>query len=165
VTGAGAIKVVAEGGPVAARSLTSNVSLAAPPGPLIPALNESAIVRGGEIARFEKLAHDPDRSAAVRTNLGLFSLSARTFRVRVEGFDTGYRPLGAFEGTLEPYRFTQIDDVLGRVRAPRIDGASVHVEALARDAAFLVYASVIRGADAPPSYLYASPRPDGRPTR
>ncbi len=154
MSGAGALKVTADGGAVGVRSVTSNVTLAAASEALVPALGESAIVRGRDVASFERLVHDPDPGAAVRTNLGLFSLAERPVRVRVEAFDGGMRALGSFEGTLEPYRFTQVDNVLGRVNAPRLDDASLHVTALGRDARFLAYASVIRGANATPVYVY-----------
>jgi hypothetical protein len=80
-------------------------------------------------------------------------------RVRVEAFDPHHVRLGTVEGLIEPFRFTQIDDLFARVRAPRLEGALAQVTVLTGDGSLLAYASVIRGAAAPPIYLYPEPRP------
>ena len=163
--GTGALKVSADGGQVVARSLTSNVALCGTASPLIPALGGEAIVHTGQIIRFEELAHDPDRGVGVRTNLGILSLTEVPIKIRVEAFDASYRSLGSFQGQLDPYRFTQVDDLFARFGAGRLDAGSAQVTALTQGASFLAYASVVRGADAPAVYSYPRPLPAPGSTR
>jgi len=164
-SGSGAIRVIADGGRVSARSLTANVTAAGPGGDLLPALTEANIVHRDELVRFEELAHDPDRGAEVRTNIGVFNLGETPIKVRIEAFDSTYNRLGTFEGLLGSYRFTQVDDLFARFGAPRLDGASAQVSAPSRGGSFLAYASVIRGPSSPAVYLYPKPVPAGHPGR
>ncbi|MGD1147195.1 MAG: hypothetical protein ABR961_04530 [Thermoanaerobaculaceae bacterium] len=163
--GTGALKVSAEGGQVVVRSLTSNVSLAGTAVPLIPALGGEAIAHTNEIVRFDELAHDPNRDIGVRTNLGVFNLTEFPIRIRIEAFDDGYHSLGSFQRQLDPYRFTQVDDLFARFGAGRLEAGSAQVSALTRGASFIAYASVIRGANAPAVYSYPRPLPAPGSTR
>ncbi len=159
--GMGAMRLVAEGRPVAATSLTFNAA-AADAGPLLPTLGEDRAVRSGGRAEFAGLAYDPERAAEVRTNIGLVNLSGAPVKVRAEALDAAGRRLGTVENELGPGVATQIDDIFARVGAPRLDDGRAVVSSPTPDAVLLVYASVIRGRWAQPTYLYPQPEPRAR---
>ena len=156
-SGAGALRLIAEGWRVRAWSVTSNVTGTTPVAALLPALTEDRAIRAGEQASLEGLAFDPDPGAGVRTNIGVLNLSGARVAVRVEAFDARSRPLGVVTGELGPGSVTQIDDLFARVRAPRLEDGRAAVSSATPGAALLVYASVIRGRGAQATYLY--PRP------
>jgi hypothetical protein len=159
-SGLGAIRLVAEGRQVAAGSLTANVAVAAPIGPLLPALREDRAVRTGGRASFAGLAYDPVHDAGVRTNIGVFNLASTPVTVCVAAFDGRSRPLGKAEDEVAPRSFTQIDDIFARLRAPRLEDGHAVVSSPTSGAALLVYASVIRGPTAQAVYLYPQPEPE-----
>ncbi len=159
-SGMGALRLVAAGWRVRAWSLTSNVASAAPPGPLLPALRQGLALHPGERGSCAGLAFDPDRGAGVRTNIGLLNLADRPVTVRIEAWDGGARRLGVIENELGPGVMTQVDDLFARVRAPRLGDGRAVVSSPTPGAALLVYASVIRGRDAQPTYIVLRPEPD-----
>jgi hypothetical protein len=158
--GMGAVRLVADSRQVAAASLTLNAT-AADAGPLLPALGADRALRSGGRAKFSGLAYDPDRAAEVRTNIGVVNLSAAPVKVRAEAFDAAGHRLGAVENELGPGIATQIDDLFARVGAPCLDDGRAVVSSPTPGAVILVYASVIRGPTAPPTYLYPQPEPAG----
>jgi len=95
----------------------------------------------------------------------VFNLTEFPIRVRIEAFDDGYRSLGSFQGQLDAYRFTQVDDLFARFGAGRLEAGSAQVAALTRGASFIAYASVIRGANSPAVYSYPRPLPARGATR
>ena len=156
-SGTGALRMSALAGPIAANGLTSNVARDGVAAPLLPAVGEDVAIHGGERATLQGLAHDPARTAAVRTNLGLLNLSTGPIRVRIQVYDALPDRLGQIEGDLSARGFVQVNDIFARVRAGAVDGGSAVVEALAPHGAFLVYASVIRGPSAPVVYVFPEP--------
>jgi hypothetical protein len=152
--GAGALRLLPRFGPVAVRSLTANVAAGAPQGALLPALTDDDLIRNGVRARMSGLAHDPVPEAAVRTNIGLLNLAPVTILVHVEPYARGPRPLGRLDQTLGPGEFLQIDDVFAKVKAGRVGNGSAVVRTSSKGGAFLAYASVIRGPDAPAVYVF-----------
>ena len=159
-SGMGALRLVAAGWRVRAWSLTANVTSAAPPGPLLPALRQDLALHPGERGSCAGLAFDPDRGAGVRTNIGLLNLADRPVTVRIEASDGGARRLGVIENELGAGVMTQVDDLFARVRAPRLEDGRAVVSSPTPGAALLVYASVIRGRDAQPTYIVPRPEPD-----
>ena len=159
--GMGAVRLVAEDRQVSAASLTFNAA-GVPPGPLLPCLDADRAVRDGGRAEFAGLAYDPDRAAGVRTNLGVVNLSARPIEVHATALDAAGRRLGTVEGELGPGLATQIDDLFSRVGAPGLDDGRAVVSSPTPGAVLLVYASVIHGRTAQPTYLYPRPEPRGR---
>lgn len=157
--GAGALRLVPRFGPVAARSLTANVAAGAPQGALLPALTDDDLIRSGVRARMSGLAHDPVPEAAVRTNIGLLNLAPVTIVVRVEPYARGPRPLGRLDQKLGPGEFLQIDDVFAKVKAGSVGNGSAVVQTSSKGGAFLAYASVIRGPDAPAVYVFPEKEP------
>ena len=153
-TGTGVVKVAADGGRLLVRSLTANVAAGRPATTLLPALTEDQVVRRDGRAVFGDLVADPDPGSAVRTNVGVFNVAAVPITVRIEVFDNSGRRLGRIGGQLRPRAFTQIDDLFGRFRAPKLDEGRVELTTLTRGGAFLAYASVIRGAGAPAEYRF-----------
>ena len=152
--GAGALRLLPRFGPVAVRSLTANVAAGAPQGTLLPALTDDDLIRSGVRARMSGLAHDPVPEAAVRTNIGLLNLAPVTILVHVEPYARGPRPLGRLDQQLGPGEFMQIDDVFAKVKAGRVGNGSAVVQTSSKGGAFLAYASVIRGPDAPAVYVF-----------
>jgi hypothetical protein len=157
--GAGALRLLPRFGPVAVRSLTANVAAGAPQGVLLPALTDDDLIRSGVRARMSGLAHDPVPEAAVRTNIGLLNLAPVSILVRVSLFGRGSQPLGHLEQRLKPGQFVQIDDVFAKVKAARVSNGSAVVQTPSKGAAFLAYASVIRGPDAPAVYVFPEKEP------
>jgi hypothetical protein len=157
--GAGALRLVPRFGPVAVRSLTANVAAGTPHGALLPALTDDDLIRSGVRARMSGLAHDPVPEAAVRTNIGLLNLAPVTIIVRVEPYAHGPRPLGRLDQKLRPGEFLQIDDVFAKVKAGKVGNGSAVVQTSSRGGAFLAYASVIRGPDAPAVYVFPEKEP------
>jgi hypothetical protein len=159
-SGTGALRLSAQEGPIAARSLTSNIRRARPEAPLLPALGEAQAVHAGERITLRGLVHEPVRAMAVRTNLGFLNLSAAPTRVRIQVYDARSDRLGQIEGDLPALGFVQVDNIFSRVRAPAaVDGGSAVVEALTSKGSFLAYAATIRGPSAPVSYVFAQPAP------
>jgi hypothetical protein len=152
--GAGALRLQPRFARVAVRSLTANVAAGASPGALLPALTDEDVIHSGSRARLPGLAHDPAPEAAVRTNVGFLNLAPVAILVRVEPHGPGSRALGRLEQWLRPGEFLQIDDVFAKVDAGRLSDGSVVVQTPSVGAAFLAYASVIRGRNAPATYVF-----------
>jgi hypothetical protein len=153
-SGSGALRLTPLGGPVTAASRTANVAVEAAHAPLLPAIGEDQVIRSGGHATLLGLSHQPSFEAAVRTNVGLLNLSRRPIRVRIHAYDTDARPLGHLEETVPPRGFLQVDDIFAKVNAGAVSDGSADVEAITPGAAFLVYASVIRGPAAPVIYVF-----------
>ncbi|HLE60431.1 MAG TPA: hypothetical protein VI700_02745 [Thermoanaerobaculaceae bacterium] len=152
--GAGALRLQPRFGPCVVRSLTANVAVSASPGALLPALTDEDAIHSGLRARLPGLAHDPAPEAAVRTNIGFLNLAPVAIVVRVEPHGSGSRALGRLEQWLRPGEFLQIDDVFAKVEAGRVSDGSAVVQTPSVGGAFLAYASVIRGRDAPATYVF-----------
>lgn len=159
-SGSGALRLTPLAGPVTAESFTANVAAGGAQAPLLPAVGEDQAFRTGARATLRGLFHDPAPGAGVRTNVGLLNLSRRPVRVRIHAYDAGERRLGHLDVRVPHRGFLQVDDVFARVSAGRVSGGSAVVEATTPGAAFLVYASVIRGPAAPVVYVF--PQRDGR---
>jgi hypothetical protein len=160
-SGAGALRLLPLAGPVSAASLTANVARGATMSPLLPALSRDQAIHTGERATLQGLAHDPSHSAAVRTNVGALNLSDRPIQVRIEPRDSAAHTLGEIQGELPASGFLQVDDIFGRVNAGIVERGSVVIDTVTPGAAFLAYASVIRGPDAP--VVYDLPQASDRP--
>jgi hypothetical protein len=157
--GAGALRLLPRFGSVAVRSLTANVAAGAPEGALLPALTDDDLIRSGVRARMSGLAHDPVLAAAVRTNIGLLNLAPVAIIVHVEPYARGPRPLGRIDQKLGPGEFLQIDDVFAKVKAGSVGNGWAVVQTSSKGGAFLAYASVIRGLDAPAVYVFPEKEP------
>ena len=138
--------------------MTTDVRAGRPTGPLLPVLTQGSATPRGERATFRGLCYEPDRNAAVRTNIGLLNLRASGLRVVIEAFDSRERPLGSFRGRLPARGFVQLDDIFRPVEAGPVAGGSAVVEAL-EEGDFLSYASVVRGPAAPAVDLFPEPPP------
>lgn len=157
--GAGALRLLPRFAPVAIRSLTANVSIAAAPHGPLPVLTDTDAIHTGMRAMLTGLSHDPAEAAAIRTNIGLLNLAPVPIVVHIEPFGRGSRPLGQIELPLVPSEFVQIDDVFTKVRAGRVSEGSAVLQTRSVGGAFLAYASVIRGRDAAAVYVFPEREP------
>jgi hypothetical protein len=160
-SGTAALCLFSSQGEVAATSTTANSLAVGSAAPALPAVSAAQAIGPGGRARLAGLAYDPAPGAAVRTNIGLLNLSPRPLRVRIAAYDAGAQPLGALLEVLPPRAFAQVDDVFRRLSAGPVAGGSAVVEALT-PAAFLSYATVIRGPTAQAAYVVPQPVPAHR---
>jgi hypothetical protein len=165
-SGSGALRLSPLGGPVSINSRTANVAGGGAQAPLLPTLGSERAIGAGERATLRGLSHDPSREAAVRTNVGLLSLTARRIRVRIEVYDTEGRRLGQLEGELPSRGFLQLDDIFAKVKAGTVRDGSAAVEAITPGGRLLAYASIIRGPAAPVVYIFPEQdHPAATPTK
>lgn len=148
-SGTGALRLVAHARPISVRSVTANVAGSKLAAPWSPALTRDAAIRGGEQAVLRDLAGDARREAAVRSNVGALNVTAAPITVHIRATDARGRALGQVRGELPAFGFVQIDDLFARLHAGTVSGGEAAVASSPAQSAFLAYASVIRGGDAP----------------
>jgi hypothetical protein len=153
-SGSGALRLSPASGRISASSRTANIAAATGEAPLLQGVGEESAIRSGEKATFRGLSHDPSHREAVRTNIGLLNLSAGRIRIRITPYDALAHRLGQLEGDVPSRGFLQVDDIFAQVKAGPVSGGSAVVDAITPGAAFLAYASVIRGPAAPVTYVF-----------
>lgn len=143
---AGALRLLARGGAIAATSRTYNLTSSGTFGQAVPAVPESRVAEPGERVRLIGLASTPDPSIGTRTNIGVVNLEPVPATVRIRLYDgakgsSGY--LGSFVVRLQGHEWRQLNDVLRQLTDRVVTEAYAIVHTEAGGGRFLAYASVI----------------------
>lgn len=156
--GSGAIRVVAADDLLVA-SRTYNDALAGTFGQYIPAASADRTVAPGSAARLVGLSE----GGGLYTNLGVANAGPDPAAVAVELYGADAAPIAIAAVALEPYGWTQLNEVFSRRGHPDVPVGSAVVRNDSAAAAVVPYASVVDGATGDPTYLAAGSTipPDG----
>lgn len=157
--GAGALRLFADGGGLAATSRTFNNTGSATYGQYIPALSESRILVWGEVARLVQLAHSPDPDSGFRTNLGFVNTTATPMTVIVELRRWDSSVIGSLTVDLGRKQYRQINNVFGGMTNAELASPYAVVYSSTGGSAYIAYASVVDNLSGDPVFIQAVREP------
>jgi hypothetical protein len=164
--GAAALRIVPDGAPVLAVSRTYNLLQGGNPyglpagatfGQFIPAVASSGAITTGSEGRMAHLAHDATGLEGFRTNLILVNGTGDRTLVEVELFTADATPLGAFDQSLKPFEYKQINNVFSRVTEESVADGFAVVRIADDEGAVFALASVVDNLTGDPVGMMATP--------
>jgi hypothetical protein len=156
-SGAGALRLTPASGGIRAAGRTYNAARGLPPGALLPALGPEWAFTSAQKARMTGLAHEPDASAGVRSNVGVLNLGGEVAWFNLELFGDAGDKLGELSQAVLPQEYFQVDNVFAKLGAGPVYNGRAELSTRTAGATFFVFASVIRGSDAEAEYVFPHP--------
>jgi len=144
----GVVQVISDV-PVASVGRSYNLSAGGTFGGTFPALKASDGLGSGKIGLLPQLK----RNASYRSNVGFVNLGTSTCTIRLRLFSAGGVKLGEKTLDVAAGRWTQLDDVFGKLGAGNADLAYATAEVLTQGGTAWAYAAVIDNATGDPTVV------------
>jgi hypothetical protein len=123
-------------------------------GQFIPTAADSDAIDNGEEAYLIQLTRSSDPSLGFRTNIGFVNLTDTSIDIEVDLYDSTGTLLGTEpKNRLEPFGFTQINDIFNRVGAADVSDGYAVVRTTTVAGRFLTYASVVDNITGDPVFI------------